>query len=96
MATSFREDFGICNIVLAIFLRPYFNIFMGIDSAHPQLLTGRNEAVGQVLFLDLATLYRAREEITASNGAALFKGLPFFSFLTVSFLHRNRGPVEFA
>lgn len=36
MALSLREVFEICNIVLAISLRLYFNIFMGIDSAHPR------------------------------------------------------------
>lgn len=56
---------------------------MGIDSAHPRQSAGGDEAVMQVLFHGLARLYRAREEITASIGAALFKGPPFFSFLVV-------------
>lgn len=81
---SFHEDFETCNIVLAISLRSYFNIFMSIDSAHPRHPAERNGAVIQVLFLGLARLYCTWEEITASIGAALFKGPPFFSFLVVS------------
>lgn len=57
---------------------------MGIDFTHPRQPAERYGAVIQVLFLGLARLYRARKEITASIGAALFKGPPFFSFLAVS------------